>query len=172
MKYYFVTITLGMVFVHYSKAALPTGCDADGVDCPEHSTCGTDKNCACNDGFKLNSNQDGCEAKVINDICDDDKGCTGLSNTACTGGKCVCSDGYAEKNSVCTKTVSGTTCTAAGTECKGIDNSHCDTDKCKCNDGYVMNVEVCTAENAATHVQLGVLTLYLSFVLAMAQKLF
>jgi hypothetical protein len=48
--------------------------------------------------------------------------------------------------------VSGTACTAAGTECDRIDNSHCDADKCKCNDGFAMNVEVCTAENGGKFI--------------------
>ncbi|XP_060586314.1 protein disulfide isomerase CRELD2-like [Ruditapes philippinarum] len=135
-----LTIIVGIVLLHISKAALPTGCSGGTQTCPANSACtadGTDT-CVCNDGFKLNSAQDGCEAKVLGDVCDSTNGCTGLSNIACTNSKCECAAGYANKNSVCTKVrVSEVVCKAAGTECDSIDHAGCEIQKCKCNTGYI-----------------------------------
>ncbi|XP_060556698.1 cell death abnormality protein 1-like [Ruditapes philippinarum] len=154
MRLLFPTVVLGIVFIHCTKAALTTGCNAD-TDCEQNSSCGDDTNCACNSGFKLNANEDGCVEKVLEDVCDETNGCPALSNTECTGGKCMCKNGYAEKNSLCTKTVSGTTCTANGNECDHILNSHCGAGKCQCNDGFVMNVDVCAADTSGKVIDTG-----------------
>ena len=33
------------------------------MDCPENSECGDNNNCACNSGYKLNDDANGCVAK-------------------------------------------------------------------------------------------------------------
>ncbi|XP_060594765.1 prion-like-(Q/N-rich) domain-bearing protein 25 [Ruditapes philippinarum] len=139
-----LTIIVGIVLIHISKAALPTGCTSGTPTCPGNSACKRDA-CVCNDGFKLDSTKNGCEAKVFGDSCDSTNGCTGLLNTACTNSKCECAAGYANKNSVCTKVIGGSCSGTAA--CPGDVNTICKNSLCACADDYVEKTNVCTKRN-------------------------
>ncbi|XP_060556694.1 complement component C1q receptor-like [Ruditapes philippinarum] len=156
------------------RAVSETECN-NGDECKdiEHAECEKDQTspkCKCSDGYEEDSTDKNKCVKILGGTCSDNDGCLKVANAVCTGGKCACDTDFGEKDNVCIRTVSGTTCAENGDECDDIDNSHCDTDKCKCDAGYVMNVRACVAENAAASIQLGTLTVLLCALATLIQQ--
>ncbi|XP_060559349.1 cell death abnormality protein 1-like, partial [Ruditapes philippinarum] len=142
---------------------LNDGCSADS-ECAtvENAECGTGGKCTCKDTHKPHATDGTCEPKVVGSTCSGSEACPGDENTICNNNKCECKEDFAEKNDVCTLTVSGKDCSDTS-KCE-IDNAVCDTEtsKCKCDADFTMNVDKCDPKNAAAMTGFGAIVFLLS----------
>ncbi|MCK4540377.1 hypothetical protein KAU09_04450 [Candidatus Parcubacteria bacterium] len=93
-------------------------------NCPINSSVGSDDKCYCNDGYKINSNKDGC----VRILCS--------THSKLIGNECICDEGYIKNGLFCI-THTENCKKSFGDNVVGVQD---DSDSsCYCSDGYEWN---------------------------------